>query len=102
MRPSRISHERNLRYLNRDPIEKVGGFNLYAMVGNKTVNFIDSFALKELSIVVINSRKSASKHGAKPSWKSMWKTSWKSCLISRLKPDALWVDGIFSFGELYV
>ena len=29
------------RWLNRDPIEEAGGLNLYAMVGNDPVNYLD-------------------------------------------------------------
>jgi len=34
------------RWLNRDPIEEQGGLNLYAMVGNDPVNFVDYLGLK--------------------------------------------------------
>jgi RHS repeat-associated protein len=33
------------RWLNRDPIEERGGLNLYAMVGNDAVNFLDYLGL---------------------------------------------------------
>ena len=33
------------RWLNRDPIEETGGFNLYGMIGNDTVNYVDLFGL---------------------------------------------------------
>jgi RHS repeat-associated protein len=33
------------RWLNRDPIEEQGGFNLYAYVQNRPLRFVDSFGL---------------------------------------------------------
>jgi RHS repeat-associated protein len=33
------------RWLNRDPIGEEGGVNLYGMVGNEAINWIDSFGL---------------------------------------------------------
>ena len=35
------------RWLNRDPIEEVGGANLYGMVGNGPLNKVDFFGLKK-------------------------------------------------------
>jgi RHS repeat-associated protein len=37
------------RWPNRDPIEEQGGQNLYGMLGNDAVNFVDMFGLKKLS-----------------------------------------------------
>jgi hypothetical protein len=38
---------------NRDPIEEAGGFNLYGMVGNNSVDRWDYLGLEELSFTVI-------------------------------------------------
>ena len=36
-------------WLSRDPIQERGGKNLYAMVGNDAVNFVDPYGLKKLT-----------------------------------------------------
>ena len=37
------------RWINRDPIREAGGVNLYAMVGNDSVNFVDSDGLRPVN-----------------------------------------------------
>jgi len=39
------------RWLSRDPIEEIGGYNLYAMVGNDALNWIDLLGLSSPSRV---------------------------------------------------
>ncbi len=40
-----------LEWLNRDPIQELGGLNLYAYVGNDPINFIDLFGLDDVNFV---------------------------------------------------
>ena len=39
------------RWINRDPIREVGGVNLYQMVGNNLVNFVDEYGLDRVIII---------------------------------------------------
>ena len=40
------------RWLNRDPIEEEGGLNLYAYVGNNSINRVDPFGLLDVNTVM--------------------------------------------------
>ncbi len=44
----RFYHPELGRWLNRDPIQEQGGLNLYGMVNNNAVNFVDYLGLSEL------------------------------------------------------
>ena len=54
------------RWLSRDPIEEQGGYNLYAMVGNDAVNFLDYLGhSKENTGPVPEGNRSAGPYGPK-------------------------------------
>jgi RHS repeat-associated protein len=53
------------RWPNRDPIEELGGINLYAYVGNNPINYIDPFGLTDCAALkAAIARMTGSIHGA--------------------------------------
>ena len=41
------------RWPSRDPIEEVGGMNLYGFVGNDSINYIDLFGLADIQVTIV-------------------------------------------------
>jgi RHS repeat-associated protein len=76
MYPARPYNPSTGRFLCKDPVEDLGGLNLYAFVGNDSIDSIDPFGLKDYKVGTddpkITNDPGAGKWNSEPWTMSMW------------------------------
>ncbi len=65
------------RWLSRDPIGELGGLNLYGMVGNNPLNFVDPLGLAECPFPKWSPEKCAEASRQRNFWENRWKNEVK-------------------------